>query len=708
MNTCAVCHAGTFSDQEAGAACMPCLEGTYSREGSKQCTLCPAGTFSDSQQASSPDTCVTCPADSVADIDGSSSCAPCDIGFGAPVGAVTCTRVPPGTFNDGSGTQFCPPGKYSNETGSASCTDCPLGSYSRALGGDRPSCSPCPIGTFGDTTGAAECKHCQEGTYTTLLGSKSESACELAPDAIDYNSAQFQNLSIDELFEIDLLVAGTNSSRLQMDRRKIDRVVAIRARQLGNGFCNQGPWNTFQGNWDGGDCCPQSCVIPKSNDLGENQTLLELACTRTTFRCLDPHFKDADITFPVCAREGSPAVGADSLENDGIGVTMDPRTSASLLGDGVCDLDLNTADFVYDGGDCCAATCVTNPKYPQSCVDSPEVCIDPDVTGFDLATDTDKPVLLFDFPVDEGTFEVSELPRSPAAAASDNDPCFVGFVQLAETRVDGFCPNDFSLTRTWFVSDAAGNTAFKTTTLNIEDTTPPIAPATGRFCIRTGRKGDQLDTWVQIDLKRFLDSKDDCGSTEEDCDDSTTVALVNCVSNQSTTSDLGEDCLYDATTGTLSLYVDLDRGKASKLIGDGLRTRRLKGRGMRGMGGMSKRGRRDDSPSNKAGRVGDKSKKDRGKGKDAPGPTSRIYSAQVAITDSCSNVLFATLDFVVESKDALLQEQESECTESLFFANKDEYFICPPGYDCDLMYDCQEASEPGKEFMCLGLSRTSA
>jgi hypothetical protein len=93
---------------------------------------------------------------------------------------------------------------------------------------------------------------------------------------------------------------------------------------------------------------------------------------------------------------------------------------------------------------------------------------------------------------------------------------------------------------------------------------------------------------------------------------------------------------------------------------------------------------------------------------DALGPTSRIYSAQVAITDSCSNVLSATLDFVVENTDALLQEQESECTESLSFVNKNEYFVCPPGYDCDLMYDCQEASEPGEEFMCLGMARTNA
>jgi hypothetical protein len=341
-------------------------------------------------------------------------------------------------------------------------------------------------------------------------------------------------------------------------------------------------------------------------------------------------------------------------------------------------------------------------------------------------------VLLFDFPVDEGTFEVSQLPRSPAAAASDNDPCFVGFVQLAETRVDGFCPNDFSLIRTWFASDAAGNTAFKSSTLNIVDTTPLIAPANSRFCIRTGRKGDQLGTWVQIDLKKFLDSKDDCGSTEEECDDSTTVALVNCVSNQSATSELGEDCLYDATTGILSLYVDLDRGKASKfstgtLIGDGLRTRRLKGRGMggmakkgRGMGGMSEKGsgskkgkgKGKDAPDSKRGSESKKGKgkgkEGKGKGKEAPDPTSRIYSAQVAITDSCSNVLSATLDFVVENNAALLQAQESECTESLFFVSKDDYFICPPGYDCDLMYDCQEASEPGEEFMCIGMAQTSA
>lgn len=30
--------------------------------------------------------------------------------------------------------------------------------------------------------------------------------------------------------------------------------------EVGNGFCNQGPYNVALCNWDGGDCCADTCV----------------------------------------------------------------------------------------------------------------------------------------------------------------------------------------------------------------------------------------------------------------------------------------------------------------------------------------------------------------------------------------------------------------------------------------------------------------
>ena len=62
----------------------------------------------------------------------------------------------------------------------------------------------------------------------------------------------------------------------------------------------------------------------------------------------------------------------------------DCGSSVIQLGDGVCDARLNTESCNFDGGDCCAQTCVQNPLLPDSCLYFD--CVDPDINADVSAT----------------------------------------------------------------------------------------------------------------------------------------------------------------------------------------------------------------------------------------------------------------------------------------------------------------------------------
>jgi hypothetical protein len=103
---------------------------------------------------------------------------------------------------------------------------------------------------------------------------------------------------------------------------------------LGNGKCDPAPYNTQECNWDGGDCCQETC---SGATCGEGDGV----------KSDDP--EDPGVAaFPHCSNpeylyEASCTV--EFLEN---------------LGDGWCDQDLsgyNTLECSYDGGDCCVETC---------------------------------------------------------------------------------------------------------------------------------------------------------------------------------------------------------------------------------------------------------------------------------------------------------------------------------------------------------------
>ncbi len=85
-----------------------------------------------------------------------------------------CQQCPRGTKiedrgRDGAGCQLCPPGKYSNTTGSSVCTPCPVGHYQSASGSTH--CLRCPAGSYASASGSASCTYCDAGTYNTMDGS---------------------------------------------------------------------------------------------------------------------------------------------------------------------------------------------------------------------------------------------------------------------------------------------------------------------------------------------------------------------------------------------------------------------------------------------------------------------------------------------------------------------------------------------------------
>ena len=129
---------------------------------------------------------------------------------------------------------------------------------------------------------------------------------------------------------------------------------------IGNGECNNFFYNTPQCNYDGGDCCEDTCIDGK------------FPCETNSQKCKDP-----ESNFYVI-----PNFPQDSFDYSNCNVTI-PKA----ISDGYCDKGLyNTPQCNYDGGDCCEDTCVDgvfvvcgecNSLCDESCYE----CKDPESTS---------------------------------------------------------------------------------------------------------------------------------------------------------------------------------------------------------------------------------------------------------------------------------------------------------------------------------------
>ena len=84
--------------------------------------------------------------------------------------------------------------------------------------------------------------------------------------------------------------------------------------------------------------------------------------------------------------------------------------------------------------------------------------------------DTTIPVFTGDLPQNM-TVECDAVPMPATVTAIDN--CSEPTILFFETRVDGGCPNQYTLVRLWKANDGCGNFAFHKQTIEVQDTTAP-------------------------------------------------------------------------------------------------------------------------------------------------------------------------------------------------------------------------------------------
>lgn len=161
------------------------------------CILCPAGTYATTVS----NVCVPCPIGQYSSLAGSAACTSCPTnkttpGVGASDGSMCYTICPVGQYLGASGAcQVCPPGTYSDSSGSATCTACPAGTFAsagsisssscgtcpagRQLGADG-SCGLCPTGYFREfNPNVTSCQACPSGYTTPGDGSVAAANCSV-------------------------------------------------------------------------------------------------------------------------------------------------------------------------------------------------------------------------------------------------------------------------------------------------------------------------------------------------------------------------------------------------------------------------------------------------------------------------------------------------------------------------------------------------
>src|SRR5437899_1659844 len=106
-------------------------------------------------------------------------------------------------------------------------------------------------------------------------------------------------------------------------------------------------------------------------------------------------------------------------------------------------------------------------------------------------TDTTAPTLT-GVPADT-TADCSNVPSPATVTANDDCSSIPLGVVYSQSRTDGNCAGNYTLTRTWTATDACGNTASKSQKITVTDTTAPTlsgVPAdTSADCSRDRKSG---------------------------------------------------------------------------------------------------------------------------------------------------------------------------------------------------------------------------
>src|SRR5690606_30110449 len=115
----------------------------------------------------------------------------------------------------------------------------------------------------------------------------------------------------------------------------------------------------------------------------------------------------------------------------------------------------------------------------------------------------------------------AEVPVMDVLTVTDN--CDIGvIVETDEQRIDGDCPNRFTLTRTWTAIDECGNEVSHTQEITVEDTTAPALTGTAYAGI-TGINACMADAETAAPFDAALAAQ---GYTDN-CDGDLTITLEN-------------------------------------------------------------------------------------------------------------------------------------------------------------------------------------
>ena len=128
--------------------------------------------------------------------------------------------------------------------------------------------------------------------------------------------------------------------------------------------------------------------------------------------------------------------------------------------------------------------------------------------------------------------ECDAVPAVASVTASDDcDPA--PELVFAETRIDGGCPGEYGLRRSWSATDDCGNETSATQSISVVDTTPPVIEPDERIlaCLWPPNHG-----FVRVDAELFTPV------IREACSGPVTWSLAGCVSDEP------EDGLGDGRT----------------------------------------------------------------------------------------------------------------------------------------------------------------
>src|SRR5690606_29038674 len=148
--------------------------------------------------------------------------------------------------------------------------------------------------------------------------------------------------------------------------------------------------------------------------------------------------------------------------------------------------------------------------------------------------DTTAPEFVGELPADATYVCAAEVPVMDVLTVTDN--CDIGvIVETDEQRIDGDCPNRFTLTRTWTAIDACGNEVSHTQEITVEDTTAPALTGTP-YAGQTGINACTADAVASAPFDAVLAAQ---GYTDG-CGGAITVTLTD-------TELTGDDCNWTVT-----------------------------------------------------------------------------------------------------------------------------------------------------------------